>query len=324
MREVKPLVSVIVPVFNTERFLCECVESIRSQKLENLEIILVDDGSTDMSPSICDDYAKRDNRIKVIHKENGGVSAARNAGLEIARGKYFAFVDSDDIIDKNMYWEMYEAAQTYQVPLVLCSGYYFSETHRTPIEPASDQKEILSSHKMISDKLWSCDSNTLLFTLVPTKLFKHSVFGKLRFDESLCIHEDEEFSTRLYLPNYNVCLLHRAFYGYRKNESSLTYRPFNAARCAILDVLKMRSQKYQEIGLKSIAGKAKKNFLEIYITYYYQATKMNHIEWITKYRWNFFEFFLCSGRATSTKDKIRYCIFSISKSLYRKLFLHSA
>ncbi|MBQ4243839.1 MAG: glycosyltransferase, partial [Clostridia bacterium] len=101
------LISVIVPVYKTEKYLDRCVNSIVNQTYKNLEIILVDDGSPDRCPELCDRWAEKDNRIKVIHQENGGMSAARNAGLRIAKGDYIGFVDSDDWIDNDMYEYLY-------------------------------------------------------------------------------------------------------------------------------------------------------------------------------------------------------------------------
>lgn len=101
--ENEPLISIVVPVYNVESYLVNCVSSIIEQTYKNLEIILVDDGSTDKSKKICDDLAKKDKRIKVIHKDNGGLSSARNAGIDVAKGEYIGFVDSDDKINKNMY-----------------------------------------------------------------------------------------------------------------------------------------------------------------------------------------------------------------------------
>ena len=97
------LISVIVPIYNVEKYLTKCIESIINQTYKNLEIILVDDGSPDKSPIICDEYAKKDNRIKVIHKKNGGLSDARNYGMSLATGEYISFIDSDDYIDEEMY-----------------------------------------------------------------------------------------------------------------------------------------------------------------------------------------------------------------------------
>ena len=97
------LISVILPVYNVQQYLEKCIESVVNQTYKNLEIILIDDGSTDMSGKICDEFAEKDGRIKVIHSKNGGVSAARNIGLDIATGEYIGFVDSDDWIESQMY-----------------------------------------------------------------------------------------------------------------------------------------------------------------------------------------------------------------------------
>ena len=99
-------ISVIVPIYNTEKYLARCIESILCQTYTNLEIILVDDGSTDKSGDICDFYARKDNRVKVVHKKNGGLSDARNYGLKYATGEYISFVDSDDYITENLYTDL--------------------------------------------------------------------------------------------------------------------------------------------------------------------------------------------------------------------------
>ena len=98
-----PLISVIVPIYNVEKYLARCVDSIVNQTYKNLEIILVDDGSPDRCPQMCDDYAEKDSRIKVVHKKNGGLSDARNAGMAVATGEYISFIDSDDWIDLETY-----------------------------------------------------------------------------------------------------------------------------------------------------------------------------------------------------------------------------
>lgn len=114
------LISVIVAVYNIEEYIARCIESIQKQSYQELEIILVDDGSTDTSGRICEEYAAIDDRIKVIHRENGGLSAARNTGIEAACGEYIAFVDGDDWIEPSMYEVMAEQAQQYQADLVVC------------------------------------------------------------------------------------------------------------------------------------------------------------------------------------------------------------
>ena len=103
------LISVVVPIYNVENYIKKCVDSILSQTYKNLEIILVDDGSPDNCPQICDEYAQKDNRIKVIHKENGGLSDARNAGIDISKGKFITFIDSDDYIEKDYVEVLYNS-----------------------------------------------------------------------------------------------------------------------------------------------------------------------------------------------------------------------
>ncbi len=122
-----PLISVIVPVYETQPYLRRCVDSILAQTYENLEVILVDDGSTDECPAICDDYAARDARVRVVHKANGGLSDARNAGLEIMTGEYVGFVDSDDWIDRDMYAYLLRSMSGTDAGIACCDVYYVSQ-----------------------------------------------------------------------------------------------------------------------------------------------------------------------------------------------------
>ena len=119
-----PLITVIVPVYNVEKYLTRCVDSIINQTYKNLEIILVDDGSTDSSPAICDNYAKKDSRINVIHKQNNGASSARNAALDIASGDYIGFVDSDDYINRDMYASLFDSIVDSGSDMAICESEY--------------------------------------------------------------------------------------------------------------------------------------------------------------------------------------------------------
>ncbi|MCF0156053.1 MAG: glycosyltransferase, partial [Veillonella sp.] len=116
-------ISVIVPIYNVEPYIHQCVDSIINQTYKDLEIILVDDGSPDNCGKICDEYAAKDDRVKVIHRPNGGLSAARNSGLDVATGEYIAFVDSDDYIACNMYSDMMEFMLKHKLDIVVCSSY---------------------------------------------------------------------------------------------------------------------------------------------------------------------------------------------------------
>ena len=124
-----PEISVIVPVYNVEKYLVQCIESIKMQTFENWELILVDDGSQDNSGMICDEYAQKDNRIKVVHQKNRGVSTARNSGVKFATGKYISFVDSDDYIVPNFFEIMLEKLIAYKADMVRCGFYEFNDNN---------------------------------------------------------------------------------------------------------------------------------------------------------------------------------------------------
>ena len=130
-------ISVIVPVYNVEQYVGECIESILNQSFYDIELILINDGSKDNSGFICDEYAKKDNRIKVIHKKNEGVSIARNIGIKNASGKYIAFVDSDDLVDKEIYTTMLQAIEESGSDLVMCryEKVYSDRNNELAIEP---------------------------------------------------------------------------------------------------------------------------------------------------------------------------------------------
>ena len=123
-------ISVIIPVYNVEKYLYRCVDSVLGQTYYNIEVILIDDGSTDSSPEICDEYQKRDKRVKVIHKKNSGAASSRNIGLSSAKGDYIAFIDSDDYIELDMYENMMKINEEYNCDIVLCDCYKENKTKR--------------------------------------------------------------------------------------------------------------------------------------------------------------------------------------------------
>ncbi|GAB6393520.1 MAG: glycosyltransferase family 2 [Treponematales bacterium] len=128
-----PAISIIVPVYNVEPYLRRCLDSVLAQTFTDWECVIVDDGSPDGCPAICDEYAARDSRIRVIHKQNAGLGFARNSGLEIAAGEFVAFVDSDDFVDAAMYEALYRTAREYRLDTVYCGLFFFrDEHHKTP------------------------------------------------------------------------------------------------------------------------------------------------------------------------------------------------
>ena len=141
-----PLLSVIIPVYNVEDYVARCVDSVLNQTYGNLEVILVDDGAKDSSGDICDTLALKDSRVRVIHKENGGLSSARNVGLDMATGEYITFVDSDDWLEADGYEHLMELMERYQVKLV-CGGNYDvdGQTGKRTLALCPEKEEVLSA-----------------------------------------------------------------------------------------------------------------------------------------------------------------------------------
>lgn len=225
-----PIVSVIVPVYKVEKYLRECVDSILNQSFDNFELILVDDGSPDSCPSICDEYKAKDRRVAVIHKNNGGLSSARNAGLDAAKGRYILFVDSDDYIKKELLSVCVKKIKESKADIVRF-GYTKirddkSVIHNTILE---DNYYLFKTSK---DKL-SFICERLLSFKIPftawTALFDNSIIKKhhLRFANERNIYsEDSYFSTLYSFYSSNCITISNMLYVYRLNESSLmgTYR----------------------------------------------------------------------------------------------------
>ena len=180
----KPLISVIVPVYNAEKYLHRCVDSILNQTYKNLEIILIDDGSKDSSGTICDAYAAKDSRIKVIHQKNFGVSAARNAGLDAAFGDYITFVDSDDSIKADMLEKLVSKLQRENADLVIC-GSLIDNGIRLTKHPKKCKEKIYSTEELMKDYVCA----DWIFTGPCNKLYKYELFNDIRFPEFRA-HED--------------------------------------------------------------------------------------------------------------------------------------
>lgn len=174
-------ISVIVPVYNTEKYLRKCIESIQQQTYQNIEILLIDDGSTDKSAEICDEYALKDSRIVVIHKKNGGHSSARNYGLDIAKGEYVFFVDCDDYIHESTLEILISKREISQADLVVCD-YVWVDEDGIPEQqiPISEQKDDIMSGTEFLCK--SSKDNGWRNIVVWNKLYKKEIFSDLRFE----------------------------------------------------------------------------------------------------------------------------------------------
>jgi len=224
-----PKVSVIVPVYKVEPYLLRCVRSIQKQTLKDIEIILVDDGSPDSCPDICDELARVDDRIKVVHKENGGLSSTRNAGMDIATGKYIGFVDSDDSIIPQMYEILYATIEREKVDFVM-SDYYRVHKNGMSFLKTAAIREGLYDKPRIREEIFprlimgeDIDYGPLLSVchcLYNTQFLKNN---NLRFDEQVRWSEDNIFSAIAgYYANNFYYLKGQGLYNYYENPGTIT------------------------------------------------------------------------------------------------------
>lgn len=241
------LISVIVPVYNSENFLERCVESIVNQTYRNLEIILVDDGSTDNSDKICDYYANKDNRIKVFHKDNGGQSSARNVGIRSANGKYLSFVDSDDVVEKDFIKYLVDLISKESGDMAICYLVHFNEGDKIQFVN-SEKFRILDSKEAISEMLYQ---HSWLESPC-NKLYTKKVFGSLQFDESK-IFEDSLLMPTLFEKCKKIVYGEAEKYAYIHRKNSTTTSKYSKKQLDILTVTNILYEKYKDSDLEPAA-----------------------------------------------------------------------
>lgn len=213
-----PVVSVIVPVYNVEAYLRRCVDSVLAQTLTDIEIILVDDGSPDNCPAICDEFTGKDNRVKAIHQKNAGLSGARNTGLDTAKGEYVAFVDSDDYIAPEMFDNMLNALLKEDADISICGFQRVDENNRSRGEGNSVPFCVLTGMDAL-EELYT--PNYQYFTIACNKLFKRSLFDTICFPADK-LFEDGYAAFRYYYASKRVVCLPECFYYYFTRGNSIT------------------------------------------------------------------------------------------------------
>lgn len=262
-------ISVIVPIYKVEEFLEVSVNSIINQTYHNLEIILVDDGSPDNCPQICDQLAKKDKRIKVIHKKNGGVSSARNAGLKAVTGDYIFFVDSDDYIDSQMCEIMVKLLQDNNADISMCSWRRIKDVSQFKDKQYKDQT--LNALSFVDDDVFDLLFNKklpMIFVLW-AKLYKKELFENIEFPEGK-IHEDEATIHKILLNCKKLSFVDYPMYGYLKRDNSITTEKFSVKRLDALRVLRDRIE-FVKANKPQFEKSAIYQYVKALILYYYQS-----------------------------------------------------
>ena len=246
-----PLISVIIPIYNVEKYLARCVDSIVNQTYKNLEIILVDDGSPDRCPQMCDDYAKKDSRIKVVHKKNGGLSNARNAGMAVATGEYISFIDSDDYVSDDFFECLLDVMNKENSDIAECSVVKFYEDNR--FDEFSDD---------LSVKTY--DTQDAMSALIAENPFHQHVWNKLYKTELVKdipyavgkLNEDEFWTYLVFGRANKVARINKTMYYYFQRSSSIMGVGYNIRRLDALDG-KANRQKYIENNFPDLSMQAK-------------------------------------------------------------------
>ncbi len=259
-------ISVIVPIYNVENYMSRCVDSILNQTYSNLEVILIDDESPDNCPSICEEYKQRDNRVKVIHQKNKGLSGARNAGIDIALGKYLAFVDSDDYLAVDFIESLYQAITATNSDVAMCKYEYvkgdvMTQCHKT------GECTVYSGIEMI-ENMYSPDG--AFFVVAWNKLYKRKLFEQIRYPQGR-IHEDEATTHQLYYEAQRAVFVNRYLYGYYVGGESITRKKFNRNRLDWAWSVEQRLSFLEDKGLSNIMPTAIRAYADGVIDLYFQC-----------------------------------------------------
>ena len=211
------IISVIIPVYNVEKYLSECLDSVINQTYKNLQIIIVDDGSTDFSGKICDVYAEKDNRITVVHQKNAGAGAAKNTGLELIDGDYFSIIDSDDYIELDMYEKMVNSLEKYNADIVQClfRNVFVNDSFDRKYKIKGNYPKVLTSKSFLKEYLYDWK-----YAIFWNKLFKSSLLKEIRFPVGRKI-DDEFFTYKLVCSAKKVVNIDDILYNYRMRKTSV-------------------------------------------------------------------------------------------------------
>ena len=317
-----PLISVIVPVYRVEKYLERCVKSILSQTYKNLEVILVDDGSPDQCPAICDACAEKDARVKVIHQENKGLSGARNAGIDAASGEYLAFVDSDDYVSPHFIEELYQLLQDTGCAIGQCR---FSYVKGDGLVEEGDSAFCIYRGESLMEQLYGPEEKATCFVVAWNKLYRAELFKEtgIRYPEGR-IHEDEATTYRLFHEAKKLAFLDRALYGYYTENGGSITSVFSAKRLQWLTAHEERIAFFKKIGYEKLLPAAYRKLCDACITFYFRCTEqVKDAEELKKELRKRLETYRANGAAwiaaLPLKTRMGYELFSMSPGLYAKM-----
>lgn len=274
------LISVIIPVYNVQEYLEKCIESVLNQTYKNLEIILVDDGSTDNSPVICDDFAKQDKRVKVIHQTNHGVSNARNAGLNASTGNYIFWIDSDDYIKENCIEKLYALLQKYDADMSICNYIQGSDRDYKFIEQ-NDDEEVFNSEQGL-EYIYKDHHYSFIMAASWAKLIKTSLYEGLNYPNGK-IFEDIYMSHHLISRCNKIAYKNEIMYYYYQWPESILGKKLYKEKLDYLGAFKERIHFFESLGYEDLKEKARIQYLHSLIWEFSRAKDILHDQEMVKY-----------------------------------------
>lgn len=320
-------ISVIVPVYNTERYLEECVQSILSQTYSEIEVILVDDGSTDGSGVICDCFAAKDHRVKVYHRENRGVSAARNFGVDAAAGQWIAFVDADDTIHPQYLELLLAGVHQLNCVVSICGYQTFSGDMLVPEISVPDKLifEQISRHDALALLNQWCSEQAMEMIIPWNKLYSRELFQTAKFPENVR-HEDEFFAHRLLNQCNHVAKLRIPLYNYRIHGNSFMSGadgPKGFSHLVLLDALIERIAFYQQHEPSLVTG-AVHHLLRECNSFYNEYSQFHEPIYREKQRWlvqTYRKVYLKYFGRISIQERAKGALFAFCPEVYHKISL---
>ena len=312
------MISIIVPVYNVEIYIRECLNSILTQTMRDFELILVDDGSTDNSGDICEEFKAMDKRIKVFHKENGGLSSARNKGLDEASGEYVCFVDSDDVIRSDYLEKLYEAVVSDDSDMAFC------DIEAPRLSDAKLKNNFTFKMTSYDAKKWLYDDRTkeyVLMVVAWNKIYSSKIFRDIRYPYGK-LHEDEFIILPILNGCSNISFVSEKMYFYRENESGITSdsKKMNVEHLDCVDALSERIALALADDNKELALITLKNALYKCAGFYKEAKELDANEMkkasMTKYK-----IVLRNYKDTfSLQQKMKYLLFAVCPDLFIKTY----
>lgn len=302
-----PLLSIIIPVYNVEKYIERCINSILSQSFTDFELIIVNDGSTDNSGLICDEFKKNDKRISVIHQQNRGLSIARNEGIRISCGKYLSFVDSDDFLSTNAYEEIINAMENYDLDILVGNAYcYMDENNIKPLLRKRNFNNIIYTGEEFLCK--SLENESMLMPVWQFILKRDLLTeNNISFEKGI-YHEDELWTPKVFLCAKRVKYTEKYFYMYCQRQGSIVKSSNYVVRA--LDIIKI-CYKLEDIYINLSNKEHKKilldNLVILYLNAFYIGKLINHP--IIKKAF-------VVGKARKIKTKLKVILFIINEKLY--------